>query len=409
MNLAQVLVVFRKEMRDTLRDRRTLLSMIGVPILLMPALIFGLAFLSIQLIQKARSEGSTVMLLGADHAPELAGVIEANESIRVVPEEDDYVARIEAKTLRAAVEIPERFESRLAAGDDPGSGGGDLEVRIYHYEGELHSTIALRTLQSILRGYRDGLVEERLAARHLSPDILQPFATEAQNVASPEKVSGNLLGGLIPYMIILLCLTGAMYPAIDLTAGEKERGTIETILASPVSRGALATGKFLTVLTASLSTAVLSILSLALTLRLAPSIAEAEGRGGPDLFQMSIDLRGALAVLVMVVPLAVMLSAALLAIALLAKSYKEAQSYISPLIFIVILPAVTSMLPGVELKGSLTWVPVLNFSLVSKEILSGTFQWAAIAQIFVSSSVYAAIALWVAARSFRREAVLFRT
>lgn len=405
MKLQQIGIVYRKELRDTLRDRRTLISMVVVPILLMPILIFGMATITIRLVEKARSEGSSVMLLGSEHAPELAVEIENHEGITVIPPAEDFVRRIEDKDLRVAVEFPPGFESRLETGTD----SSGLEVKIYHYEGELRSTFALRTMQSILRNYRDRVVEKRLKDRHLSTEILQPFQTVASNVASPEKVGGQLTGGLIPYLIIMLCLTGAMYPAIDLTAGEKERGTIETILASPVSRGALATGKFLTVLTASVSTAVLSLLSLGVTLRLAPSFVEIGSQKGKQLFQFAMSFSGVVAVFAMIIPLAVMFSAALLAIALLAKSYKEAQSYISPLMILVMLPSLVSILPGIELSRLLVWIPVLNVSLVSKDILSGTFQWDRIALIFLSSSVYAAVALWVAARAFQRESVLFRT
>lgn len=405
MKLQQIGIVYRKELRDTLRDRRTLISMVVVPILLMPILIFGMVTITIRLVEKARSEGSSVMLLGSEHAPELAVEIENHEGITVIPPAEDFVRRIEDKDLRVAVEFPPGFESRLETGTD----SSGLEVKIYHYEGELRSTFALRTMQSILRNYRDRVVEKRLKDRHLSTEILQPFQTVASNVASPEKVGGQLTGGLIPYLIIMLCLTGAMYPAIDLTAGEKERGTIETILASPVSRGALATGKFLTVLTASVSTAVLSLLSLGVTLRLAPSFVEIGSQKGKQLFQFAMSFSGVVAVFAMIIPLAVMFSAALLAIALLAKSYKEAQSYISPLMILVMLPSLVSILPGIELSRLLVWIPVLNVSLVSKDILSGTFQWDRIALIFLSSSVYAAVALWVAARAFQRESVLFRT
>ena len=113
-------------------------------------------------------------------------------------------------------------------------------------------------------------------------------------------------------------------------------------------------------------------------------------------------------VFVMVVPLAVLFSAALLAISLFAKSFKEAQSYLSPLTIVVIAPAIVSILPGVELNAGLSLVPILNTSLVCKEIVSGTYHWGFIALIFASSCVYAAVALWVAIRLFQREDVLFR-
>ena len=116
-----------------------------------------------------------------------------------------------------------------------------------------------------------------------------------------------------------------------------------------------------------------------------------------------------LSVFVMVLPLAVLFSAALLAIALFAKSFKEAQSYISPLMIVVVLPAVAAVLPGVELNTTLALVPVLNTSLVSKEIMTGTYHWNYIALIFTSSCVYAAAAIAIAVKLFQREDVLFRT
>ena len=239
--------------------------------------------------------------------------------------------------------------------------------------------------------------------------MLKPFESREENVASPEKVGGTLFGGMVPYFIILMCLTGAMYPAMDLTAGEKERGTIETILASPVSRAELVGGKFLMVLSASLATAVLSLTSFALTFTLPWRAVKEFARLGHAGLPFAISAKGVAAVLLMILPLAVLFSAGLLALSLLARSYKEAQSYISPLFVVVILPSVAAMLPGVELNATLALIPILNVSLVSKEILSGNYPWGLILLIFASSCLYAAAAFFVAVRTFHRESVLFRT
>ena len=409
MNLRHVGVVYRKELRDQLRDRRTIISMIVVPIVLFPLMTIGFAALALKLVQKAQSEGYTVMLLGAEHAPTLADAIRRAEGINVVPPAEDYAAAISEKKLRAAVEFPPDFEATLLAHAAAPDSGQPPVVKIYHYQGEIRSTFAVRTLQKALQEYRDQVVEQRLAARRLSRGLLEPFKSEEENVASPEKVGGTQLGGFIPYFIIILCLTGAAYPAIDLTAGEKERGTIETILASPVGRSELVFGKFLMVLTASLVTTVLSLASFASTFIFASEAAREAFRRGPKSLTFVISTKGVAAVFFMVLPLAVMFSAALLAISLLAKSYKEAQSYIQPLIIVVILPAIVSLLPGVELNPKLALVPILNVSLVSKEILTGSYPWGLIALIFGSSCLYAAAALFVAVRAFQRESVLFRT
>jgi sodium transport system permease protein len=237
---------------------------------------------------------------------------------------------------------------------------------------------------------------------------VQPFDVVQQNVAPPEKVSGAAIGGFIPYFIIILCLTGAMYPAIDLTAGEKERGTIETVLCSPVPRTDLVLGKFFMVLTASLSTGILAMISMGATFVAAKHMLAAMiGKDNP--LQFSIGLEAILTVFLMVIPVAVLFSAGLLAIALFAKSYKEAQSYISPLMIVVIIPAIVALLPGTELNARMALIPVLSTSLVCKEITSGTYHWNYIAMIFASTCVYAAAALAIAVKLFQREDVLFRT
>ncbi len=388
-------------MLDTLRDRRTLISMIVVPLLLMPGLVVGMASLSLKLVQRAQQQVATIMILGAEHAPAAVAHIRQAKGFEVVPAASDYAQRISEKKLRAAVEFPTGFEQALASDQQP-------TVKLYHYAGEMRSQFAVRSLERLLNEYRDEVVAKRLASRQLSPDVLQPFDTAEENVAPPEKVGGSIFGGLIPYIIILLALTGAMYPAIDLTAGEKERGTIETILASPVARSELVFGKFLTVMTASVATAILSLASLVATYMLTPKSFAQMGRGGAS-FQIAISGKGVAAVLLMILPVAVMFAAALLAIALLARSFKEAQSYISPLTIVVVLPAVASLLPGIELDARLAFIPILNVSLVSKEILTGTYHWNYIGLIFASSCAYAAAALFIAIRAFQRESVLFRT
>jgi sodium transport system permease protein len=201
-----------------------------------------------------------------------------------------------------------------------------------------------------------------------------------------------------------------MYPAMDLTAGEKERGTIETLLCSPVSRTHLVLGKFLMVLTASLATAALSILSMSASFGVGKTLLLALTDGEADAaMQVAITGKAIASIFIVVLPVAVFFSAVLLALSLFAKSYKEAQSYISPLMIVMVMPAVAALLPGVELSPALALVPVLNTSLVSKEIIAGTYDWASIAVIFLSSSAYAALALAIAVKLFQREDVLFRT
>jgi len=199
---------------------------------------------------------------------------------------------------------------------------------------------------------------------------------------------------------------------MDLTAGEKERGTMETILSSPVSRVDLVLGKFFLVLTAALVTATLSVTSMAAsfaTLRFVHLADTASDPSQGPVLMLHVGPKAILSIFVMAVPLAVFFSACLMAISIFAKSYKEAQTYTSPLMMAVILPAVAAMLPGAELNAKFALIPILNASLLCKELVAGTYHWSYIAIIFGSTCVYATVALFLAVKMFQREDVLFRS
>ncbi len=405
MSWNHIATVYAKELKDSLRDRRTLLSMIVIPTIVMPLLMFGAGKVASVVIARAREEIPLVMILGGAESPAVVAQLRESKKFRVVPPRTDWKAQIADKKIRAAVKLPVDFGRAL-------KDGAAEPVVIYHYEGELKSSFAAGELDKFFREMRDRAVAQHLAALSLPATLVKPFAINRENVAPPEKVGGNLFGGIVPYIIILLCFTGAMYPAMDLTAGEKERGTMETLLCSPVARSDLVIGKFLMVLTGSLGAMALSMTSLGLTAATlgmlgAGTKAAARASAAGGMIPM-IDPAGILGVLAMILPVAVLFSAVIFTVALFAKSYKEAQSYVGPMIIVVIMPAVLGMLPGIDLNAKLALVPILNLSLVCKEMLSGVWHWPYIAIIFGSSCVYAGAALWLAVRMFEREDVIFR-
>ncbi len=413
MNPHNIFTVYGKELRDSLRDRRTLISMIVVPTLMIPGIILVAGVISYKVVSKAQAETPTVMVLGGGDSPAVRGALGADTKIKLLPVTADWRQRITDKQLRAAVEIPPGFDATLARGEP-------AAVKIFNYESELRSGFAVNELRNFFNDYREKTVAARLVEHGLPAALVKPFEVTTENVAPPEKVGGNIVGGMIPYLFILLCFTGAMYPAMDLTAGEKERGTLETILCSPVARTDLVLGKFLMVLTASLATVVFSLLSMGATFIAtgmllarsdvgAAAMAAAKSGASPGFTLPTIDPLGTVTVLAMVLPVAVLFSAVLMAVSLFAKTMKEAQSYVSPLIIVIILPAMMGMLPGVELNTRLAFVPVLNLALVSKELVSGVFHWNLLALVFGSTGLYAAVALAACVRMFDREDVLFRS
>ena len=407
MNWNQIVTVYLKELKDSLRDRRTLISMIVVPTLLMPLLMFGSFYIMSKVVKKAQDEATTLVIIGGADSPGVIAALKAEPKIKLVEAAGDYKTMISEKRVRVAVEIPAGFEAALKT-------GAPQTVMLYHYEGEMKSSMGASEVEKFFRTLREKTVETRLAERGLKSDLIKPFEVKRQNVAPPEKVGGNIIGGLIPYIIIILCFTGAMYPAIDLTAGEKERGTMETLLCSPVNRVNIVLGKFLMVMTASVATIGFTLLSSSVTIIAGGSLLMGAGKaaaatgGGGGGFMPIIDPAGILGVFAMIAPVAMLFAALLLTISLFAKSYKEAQSYVSPLIVVVIMPAMMGMLPGIELSAKTALVPILNLSLVCKEMLSGVWHWNYIALIFGSTTLYASIAVALCVRMFNREDVIFR-
>jgi sodium transport system permease protein len=382
MPLENIGTVYRKELTDSLRDRRTLVSTLLVPLLLFPLMSVGFVGLAQTLEKKAEEEIPKIMLLGGADSPQVVEELRASKKIDVPCD-----AGLERQNYQQGSPPRLRFPMGLKASLAQNPDYRDLQIQ--------------RRAEVVGAGGEqikacDKVIEARLDANHVPATVLKPFLIKQDNVAPLEKVGGAAFGGIIGYMVILLCLTGGMYPAMDLTAGEKERGTMETILSSPISRVDLVLGKFLLVLTASLVTAALSVLSMGVSFWGIQQLKAFDLTKNPDAaaMQLQIKLPAVLSVFLMALPLAVLFSAGLITISLFAKSYKEAQSYISPLMILVIVPAVAAMLPGVELTAKLALIPILNVSLLCKELVTGTYHWNFIALIFLSTCVYAAAALW---------------
>jgi len=398
MSLRNSLIVYRKELRDMLRDKRTIRSMVIIPMVAFPLMFLGIGYIGALSSGEAHREVSPVMVEGGAHSPKVLAALQKFPGIRIVPYQNDARKEVSDKKIRAMVTIPPGFDAAIASGHPE-------QVSIGYYQEDEKSELARDKLQKFFDDYRDRVAREALVAHGLPASLLEPFSVKAGNVAPPAKVGAAIFGGFIPYLIIIFCFTGAMYPAIDLTAGEKERGTMETILSSPVSRTDLVIGKFLMVVTASIITAVLSLLSVGVSL--AWGGRGMMGAAGSSL-KIAINPSAVLAVMVLLLPLAVLFAAGLLAVALLAKSYREAQTYVSPLIFIVVTPAIVGTM-GIDLNWKTAFVPILNTSLVSKEIIAGTYHWGYMAAIFGMTCVYAALGLAAAVHMFNREDVLFRS
>jgi sodium transport system permease protein len=395
LDAIKVRTIYAKELRETLRDRRTIFAALVFPMLLYPLLMLGMAQATALLTRDIKQRTLRVGLANEAAAPELAGRVREVANIEVISLASDPAEAIEGKRVDAVIAFTPGSSPDAPAGVETVFNGADELSR------EARDRIA-----DLLSAYRDDLIEAHLRARAVDPSILEPFETTLTDRASAAERGGFLLGRLAALMLIFMSLLGAFYPALDLAAGEKERGTIETLLVSPASRAEIVAGKYLAILTISIVTALVNLGSMALTFsRLALVINT--GRGGID-FSFAITATQAAIIFIALLPFAALTSALAFAISTLARSFKEGQNYLTPLVVLVLLPANLAILPGLRLTIGTAFVPVLNATLLVREALLGPVDPLLIVITTVVTALLAAAALVWARSLFESEQVLLR-
>jgi sodium transport system permease protein len=378
-------------MLDMVRDRRTLISMVLVPIAAMPVLFLFMGRMISSAEKRAGEEAVTIAVQGGERLPGLRNAL-AGAGFKLL-DKADMKAAVEKKEIAAGVE-PILLPS------------GVKEVRIYADQTREGSGVAAGKIRAALDLFKENLAKQQLIARGVPVEVLSPFTVKRVDLAPAKKMAGMVWGSMLGYVVVLLMFSGGMYPAIDLTAGEKERRTLEVLLSSPAGRDEIILGKILATTSAVAITALLSILSLVVSIRYADF-----GKASKMLKPGGMPLDPSVIALVMLalVPTAIMAASIMIAIALFAKSFKEAQSYLTPLIMAVIFPLIAGMLPGIQLTPALALIPLFNVCQLIKEIFQGDFNRLSFAITMASNIVYAGIAFFAAVQVFKSEKVLFRT
>jgi len=407
-----VAAIWRKEISETLRDRRTLFVMIVLPVLLYPLLIMAFSRLAESESEAALGKPSTVAVWG--RLPEaLAKELASRPHFALRPWLDAPRAvrtGLERGTLR-------RPATREAA--HPGRRPRDADVAPPVEETPnavseaARQVVASRTADAVLVLWTDGGAasvyfdsvrdESGLAAERLNRALgayrallaPPPFEHAMRDVAPPSRQAGRIIGTMLPILLLTLCIVSGLYPAVDLTAGEKERGTMQTLMCAPVLPGEIIGGKFLAVWTLSLASAAANIISLATTITRALPV------DGASIPASTYGLTG-----IILVPVTLLTAALFLALAVFAKDYKEGQSFLTPVYMAMAFPAMVTMLPTVELNAWTTFVPIVNIALLIKALLVSEVRLDLAFLTLTSSAMYAALALALAVRVFHREQVL---
>lgn len=437
----RVRTIYGKELIDILRDRRTLIAMIVVPIVLYPLLMVGsIQAVSIQgetlasetirvglldddeqsailrqLIvedMQERHEGSRDQGGNGDEARKDEGTLgrspldnEPGRSslrgenppihpaeIRVRP---DYA---DEEALKRAVRQREIQLGLIFETVDPQVPFPQVRVTPYYDKEEIRSLSAYNRIFEMLERARQRFVRGRLTLRGLPETFTEPILVEPVDLSSPPSI----LGQILPLVLVLMTITGAIYPAIDVTAGERERGTLETLMVCPVPVVDLIVGKFLVVTTIAILGAALNLASVCATVYFGGfNKLVAAGGGGIPYAQMAM-------ILICLVPFAVLMSAIMLAVCSYARTFKEAQNYVTPVILAVLIPGGIAAMPAARLDGIMLVVPVGNMVLLARELLIGSqVPVAAVIMVTLSTTLYAGAAVAAAARVFGKESVVF--
>ncbi len=397
MNFKKIIYIYKKELLDLMRDKRTVITSIVIPIVLYPLLMVG--FTSLMIRQESKLEKQLVDVyiqdnISDENSQRIIQALVEIENLRVKAENEYYENMLKDNFIQAFIEINDSLST---------SGYHVFKVTISYNETNEKSKMAFERIRQKLYEIEKDFVTERLSAIQINEDILNAVDIEENNVAPPEQMLVFLVGKILPYLLIMLTMSGGAVVASDLVAGEKERGTLETILVSAAKRIELVIGKYLTIITISLITVLLNLFSMYISFSFIIS------QSGVDMAEIQLPISNFILILIAMIPLLTLLAAILLSISTYARNIKEAQSYTMPILFAGMMLAMISMFPAFELTYGFALIPIVNFSLLFRNIMMGDFELSKFFVVVGSTIVLDIIAISVSIKLFKNESVLFRT
>ena len=377
--------VMRKELTDVMRDRRTLAIALLMGPLLMPVLIIGMSKLATDRAKTQMEKPLEVPVVGASNAPNLVAWLQGqNIVVKPAPSDPDAAIRSQAEdvVLRIDGKFGEQWRGSIPA-----------VVEILHDSSRQDADIPVKRLRGLLENYGEGVGALRLVARGIAPSTAQPLRISDRDLATPEARSGQILAMMLPYILIMFSFVGGSYLVIDATAGERERQSLEPLLATPARRWLIMSGKIL-------AACIVGVVSMTLTL----SAFKVSFMFADFGVKVDVSLLTTAGVLLVLVPMIMIGTCLLTFIAAGVKSVKEAQSYMSVLMLLPILPTIALMVNPVKNQLWMLAVPFLAQNqmitrLVRSEAI-GAQEWA----VYLAAGFGAAALLWwLAARRYHQE------
>ncbi len=377
--MSSVAIVFRKEIREILRDRRTLVA-IALATLATPIVLFVISQVSVQTASQTYTVGYSGQL------PAGLDILFTSTGLRLVQVDDPATA------AKSQVDIGVAFTA-----------DGAIE---YYDPTRQSAQLADVRFQTVLSKYDGAKVAAALQQRGVDPSVLNPLPVTVRPLSSPTRAAGNsFLSFFLPYILITMSLTGGLSAALDTSAGERERKTLESLLLTPAPRGQLLVGKILAVSTISLAAALAAIVSMLVAL------TQIRFGGTAGTFPVTLSAQASVVMVWLAILLAGSFSSLTIALGTLARNFRQGQAYATPLYFVTIFPAsIVLFIPDFNPNLAYYLIPILNAVLVLRDaIVHGTVAWGTLTVTSISLAVTGALCFYAALKLFTREALLVRS
>ena len=396
MKWKRIWAIYRKELLDVLRDKMTLIMMIGLPIVAIPAL--QLFMIQSVIIQEQEREQVTARIAirgtGSTHVRNWLSSMERAEIVTTTFKNKDV--------------INGHIDTIVEVKDDVGKSFAAMKtttVALFYDRTTFRSRAAASRIDEHLDTVKEKEIKRRLGKKKMSEEFFRPLRVKYKNIASPARNTGDILGRIVPLVLIVVLTIGAFYPTIDIVSGEKERGTFETLLSTPVTKFEILLGKYFTACTVSMAAGMANLCSLtASTLFTLSYISKHSSKFSAPNFDLSIWL--VFVTLAVMVPLVLFVTALLMSVAAFARNVWQAQNYLTPLLCFIILPCVLAAWPSAKLSGPGHLLPVYNVALLCRDLMKGTATVSSAVAVIVASFVWAGAALSLAYWIFQSEEVV---
>ncbi len=408
-NLKKIFIIFRHELIYMLRDRTTLFMMVLLPIIIYPLISVTSAYMVIKSSDNMKRSSTNIVINSneADLIGELQAYFDKAKNkcdIKIaVMDTAEIRSAIAAKTLTVYIELEKDFGEKIRS-------GRSSEVTLKYDLSNDKSGFARGEITRAIAKFREKVVGRNLEALNINKAAVYPFDINGVNIATPSQMGDSFLARILPLVIIMFATLGSFYPAIDVTAMEKERGTLETLLLAPASALDIMFAKFLAVFCLTMFSIVINLISISFTITHGYFILQkfSASSRALDLINFSVSPYSIIAIFVFMAPVACIMSALMMQVAIFARNFKEAQNYMTPILLVFMLPPMVSLLPGYSLNFSNSFIPVVNLTLLLKGMLMSNYQLSHALITFTVNLVLSIVTLIAAAKTFASENILFR-